>query len=524
VSYLSDLDTWHNMTVTENIAPIYAGVFVFDAIKADLRNGIFWNNTALSPGSTSIEDQQLFVTALSGGTLNVSFSDIEDGNPNDTIIPFGGPPNIDDDPLFTNAALDNFRLSSNSPCIDAAETDGNSASVPQDSQDIDGDDVTTCGGCQTGERTPDLDRSDRVLNSAVVTGDPGVPDDECLVSCGCIVDMGAYEWKAAATCATGVRADLNLDGAANGLDCQDFVICLLNGPTITAGCECADLNADGFITADPGGGDIPCFVDRVIFGTDNCQPACELGSTLFDCNENTAPDALDIAKGVSQDCDRNGIPDECQIDENSTAPGGPWYCTSGCNPDVNNNGRIDSCELDCDNDGLPDSYEIAHGAADCNGNGVPDTCELAGDCNANGIPDDCDVNPSDPDGNGSVSPDCNANGIPDSCDISRTVLASFDCNENSVPDECDIASGFSEDTNANGIPDECEGEGLLGGGAPEGFGGEAAAWDAFWAWYAEALTTPDANGQTLDQLSSADRFAAIMAKITEVGLPYARPW
>jgi hypothetical protein len=65
---------------------------------------------------------------------------------------------------------------------------------------------------------------------------------------------------------------------------------------------------------------------------------------------------------------------------------------------------------------------------------VLSACETANDCNDNGVPDDCDIDPTDPDGNGEVSPDCNLNGI---------------------PDECDIADGTSEDANGDGIPDEC---------------------------------------------------------------------
>lgn len=49
--------------------------------------------------------------------------------------------------------------------------------------------------------------------------------------------------------------------------------------------------------------------------------------------------------------------------------------------------------------------------------------------------------------------DCNNNGTPDSCEIAHATAA--DCNGNGVPDECDISSGPSEDCNADGRPDEC---------------------------------------------------------------------
>jgi len=89
-----------------------------------------------------------------------------------------------------------------------------------------------------------------------------------------------------------------------------------------------------------------------------------------DCNNNGIPDSEDIANGTSHDCNNNAVPDECE--------------------------------------------------SDCNGNGVADRCDIdlgtSEDCNANRVPDECDIDPNDPDGNGLVSDDCNANGVPDECE------------------------------------------------------------------------------------------------------------
>jgi hypothetical protein len=108
---------------------------------------------------------------------------------------------------------------------------------------------------------------------------------------------------------------------------------------------------------------------------------------------------------------------------------------------------------DCNNNGIPDECD-----ADCDGNGVPDDCDIANgtwpDCQPNGIPDVCDVDPTDPDGNGLVSEDCQPDGIPDECQLADG--SSQDCNMNGIPDECDIADGTSLDCQPNGIPDECE--------------------------------------------------------------------
>lgn len=79
-----------------------------------------------------------------------------------------------------------------------------------------------------------------------------------------------------------------------------------------------------------------------------------------DCNGNTTGDACDIDAG-DVDCDNDGVIDSCQLASN----------------DCNSNGVLDRCESgDCDNDGVRDNCEILSGAADCNANGVPDTCDV----------------------------------------------------------------------------------------------------------------------------------------------------
>lgn len=150
-----------------------------------------------------------------------------------------------------------------------------------------------------------------------------------------------------------------------------------------------------------------------------------------DCNENGAFDEFDIVTGVSEDCNVNGIPDECE-------------------PDCNGNQVADECDIviggleDCDADGIPDVCQ-----ADCNENGVADACDLRDghsvNCNENTVPDECEIG---------FDQDCNANGEPDLCDFFTET--SFDCNANDIPDACDIAAGRSQDCSGNGLPDECE--------------------------------------------------------------------
>ncbi|MFO0972286.1 MAG: hypothetical protein U1A27_02440 [Phycisphaerae bacterium] len=64
------------------------------------------------------------------------------------------------------------------------------------------------------------------------------------------------EIPACATC----QGDVNGDNAVRGNDIQGFVRCLINGPAITAGCQCADLNGSGTITT----ADIGTFIAELL--------------------------------------------------------------------------------------------------------------------------------------------------------------------------------------------------------------------------------------------------------------------
>jgi hypothetical protein len=154
-----------------------------------------------------------------------------------------------------------------------------------------------------------------------------------------------------------------------------------------------------------------------------------------DCNGNVTSDTYDIKSGNSQDCNGDGVPDECQLTDN----------------DCNGNGTPDECETDCDSNGIPDDCDIANGSPDCNTNGIPDSCEIevdpALDCNGGGVLDSCEI-ADDP------ALDCNGNGIPDSCETEDD--PALDCNGNGIPDSCDIYYGTSEDLNNDGVPDECQ--------------------------------------------------------------------
>ena len=128
-------------------------------------NCVFWGNTS---DSGSVQAAQ-----IDGDSPIVTYSCIQDSDPDDGSIPFGGAANnnIDDNPLFENQSGGDLRLSPGSPCIEV----GSNTAVPADILDIDEDGNTT-------EPTPlDLDERSRLF------------DGDCADVA--VVDMGAYEFR-----------------------------------------------------------------------------------------------------------------------------------------------------------------------------------------------------------------------------------------------------------------------------------------------------------------------------------------
>ncbi len=179
---------------TVGLGSLGGGMYSNGGIQT-VTNCIFWAN----------EDSSDLVgpAQIQGGSPQVTYSCIQDDDPNDGDIPFDDA-NIDDDPMFVRdpnaggdgwgddpctpgvdeAANDDFgdlHLLPGSPCIDA----GDNTMVPADTHDLDDD-------LDTSELTPlDLDYDPRFIDDPTTpdTGQPAPPDDPN------IVDMGAYEYK-----------------------------------------------------------------------------------------------------------------------------------------------------------------------------------------------------------------------------------------------------------------------------------------------------------------------------------------
>jgi formylglycine-generating enzyme required for sulfatase activity len=113
-----------------------------------------------------------------------------------------------------------------------------------------------------------------------------------------------------------------------------------------------------------------------------------------DCDKNGVPDPCDIADDPFLDCDQNGVMDFCQ--PSIFDPCAPDICNEPP-PDCDFDGQSDACELewgapDCNRNGVPDGCDVVGGAADDNRNCTPDACEYAvGDFGLDGSVDGKDL-------------------------------------------------------------------------------------------------------------------------------------
>ncbi len=186
------------------------GLFSDAASAAVVTNSIFWENVG---------------GAFAGAHAVVTYSDVQGG--------FPGVGNISDDPMFVDPENGDYRLSSGSPAIDAADN----ASVPLDEDDLDDDGNLL-------ERTPVDLAGDSRFRDDPATVDTGNPD-----GLEAVVDMGAYEYQYPC------RGDFDGNRA---VDIADVVILLSRMGMVS---NLADLNRDGAI-------DILDLIDLLlVFGT-----------------------------------------------------------------------------------------------------------------------------------------------------------------------------------------------------------------------------------------------------------------
>jgi hypothetical protein len=149
---------------------------------------------------------------------------------------------------------------------------------------------------------------------------------------------------------------------------------------------------------------------------------------ITDCNGNGVEDADDIGGGKSEDCNADGVPDECQDDSD-------------------HDGVTDDCDV----------CPVGNDAADADNDGVPDKCDACPDGNdnadadADGVPDDCDVCAGFDD-----NADADGDGVADGCDACPGSNDAIDSDGDGVPNGCDSCDGDLEDSDGDGIANACD--------------------------------------------------------------------
>lgn len=230
-----------------NHAGFAGGGMALDVANPPLvSNCLLWGNTDPN-GAAQSQQIQIF-----GGTIDINYSSVEGWTGS-----LGGAGNNGSNPSFADAdgsddtvgtEDDDLRLSTSSPAIDS----GDDTRVPADAADLD-------VNADFAERQPlDLDDQPRFADDPA-TADTGLTDPpDYLV----VVDRGAYEVQfVPGKCGT-CEGDLSGDGDVNGADIQQLIDCILAGPFIGPGCECADTD----FSTDLNSADVGPFVNAALSG------------------------------------------------------------------------------------------------------------------------------------------------------------------------------------------------------------------------------------------------------------------
>ncbi|MBN1220131.1 MAG: DUF11 domain-containing protein [Anaerolineae bacterium] len=177
VGFAGEVLSMTNSTVVSNTATgSGGGVYNWNSASVTLDNIILWGNTA--PAGPQIYNNSTNRPTISANDIQGSGGS---GACWDTALGTDGGGNIDNNPLFVDAATGNLRLHLNSPAIDA----GNNSAVP-------------------GGLTTDLAGAPRFMDVPTVTDTgSGTPP---------IVDMGAYETGPALTLEKSVAPETNPQG------------------------------------------------------------------------------------------------------------------------------------------------------------------------------------------------------------------------------------------------------------------------------------------------------------------------
>lgn len=420
-------------------------------------------------------------------TTKVSYSDVQDNEPNDGIV-YPGTGNIDTDPLFTDPGYwddsgkpddpdddvwvdGDYHLQMGSPCINA----GDNSAVPTD--------IAT-----------DFEGDERIQQCRV---DMGVDETPYYVSdCN---DNGTAD---VCDITSGTSGDCNDNDVPDECDvlgghdcCESSQMSGCSNPAIR-NCVCA---------VDPYCCDVAW--DRVCVEEVSDEGCFDCGYDN-DCNNNDTPNDCDLENYTSFDCNVNGVPDECDVMENgdyntnggveladhrwlvdclsgpgqTPAPPAP-ECVDACLVafDFDDDQDIDLTDLAefqlvftdmrCDTDMDCDDGTFCNGTETCDTDvnmcqagtrpcGTFEVCDEEAraclpDSDGDGIVDDEDKCPGFDD-----AMDADGDGVPDGCDNcpNDPNEGQYDSDEDYVGDVCDECPGYDDgaDSDGDGVADGCD--------------------------------------------------------------------
>jgi hypothetical protein len=199
--------TFANNTAPNAFAGRPTGLFLFRA-SAEVDNCVLWGNSV----GGAVNEATQFGAFGTGIVYSVDSSIVQGWSDS-----FDGTDTIDADPLFADGGSGDYSLGAGSSAIDM----GNNAAVPADEIDFDAD------GDVSESLPVDLAWNMRLVD------DPDTVDTG--LGTGPIVDAGAFEFQAQASCA----ADLNGDGMLDFFDLSAFL------SAFSAQDPSADFNGDG---------------------------------------------------------------------------------------------------------------------------------------------------------------------------------------------------------------------------------------------------------------------------------------
>ncbi|MBI5787672.1 MAG: right-handed parallel beta-helix repeat-containing protein [Candidatus Schekmanbacteria bacterium] len=220
-----------NCTISGNTAVISGGGIVCSSsccyAEARVVNSILWGNVRAVINVGTVSDE--IYLAFSGNSADITYSDIQGGWP--------GTGNIDADPMFTDQTAGDYRLLSNSPCINTGA--GDKFAYPQlPDHDFD------------GEKRPFKSAYDMGADEYVFCGNTDMDGDGIFDMCDNCINV-----KNPDQCDTNsdgygnaCDGDLNNDGRANSVDLGLFKKSLLLPKTDPVYRD-ADFNCDGKVNA-----------------------------------------------------------------------------------------------------------------------------------------------------------------------------------------------------------------------------------------------------------------------------------